>query len=90
MLMCDHIICDNALSKGCGLLKDLEENLSISKVRELELLGYIENAIAPDGETWKLTSKGKKLRKLLLGRKSLKETVEDWIYIHLLKFNVNL
>ena len=88
--MYDHIICSNALSKGCGFLKDLEDNLSVSKVRDLKLLGYIENTIAPQGETWKLTKKGKKLRKLMMERKSIGETVKDWIYTHLLRFNVNL
>lgn len=89
--MCNHIICNSALSKGYGLLKELEESLSVDEVRELELLGYIENAIAPEGETWKFTGKGKRLRKLLLsGHRNLGDTIKDWIYIHLLKFNVNL
>lgn len=89
--MCDHIICNSALSKGYGLLKELEESLSVEDVRDLELLGYIENAIAPEGETWKLTGKGEKLRKLLLlEHKNLGDIIKDWIYIHLLKFNVNL
>lgn len=92
MPMCDHIICNSALSKGYGLLEELESKLSASKVRDLELLGYIENAVDSQGETWKLTGKGKKLRKLLMDeeRKKFKDTVKDWIYLKLLKFNVNL
>lgn len=31
--MRDHIICSNALSKGFGLLEELEKNLSVSEVR---------------------------------------------------------
>lgn len=64
--------------------------MSVSEVRNLELLGYIENAIAPEGETWKLTGKGKKLRKLLMEQHNPVDIVKDWIFRKLLKFNVNL
>lgn len=86
----DNIICNEALSKGCGLLKDLESALSENEVRDLELLGYIENAISSDGETWRLTKKGKKLRKLLMSQGSLNDFIRDWIYTKILRFNVNL
>lgn len=88
--MYDNIICSDALSRGYGLLKDLERELSESEVRNLELLGYIENAIASEGETWKLTHKGKKLRNLLAKDKTIVDIVKDWIYTRLLSFNVNL
>lgn len=88
--MRNHAICSNALSKGSGLLEELERNLSESEVRNLELLGYIENAIAPEGETWKLTDKGEKLRKLLMEQQGFVDTIKDWIFKKLLKFNVNL
>lgn len=88
--MYSNIICNDALSKGYGLLKDLESALSENEVRDLELLGYIENAISPNGETWKLTKKGKKLRKLLMNRSSLSDFLKDWIYTKILRFNVNL
>lgn len=88
--MYDHIICNDAFSKGHGLLKDLERTLSESEVRDLELLGYIENAISPNGETWMLTKKGRKCRKLLMSRNSLSDCIKDWIYIKVLGLNVNL
>lgn len=88
-MMCDNIICNEALSKGYGLLKDLERALSEDEARDLELLGYIENAISDNGETWKLTKKGKKVRKLLMRDKSLGDFVKDWIYTKILRFNVN-
>jgi len=88
--MCNNIICSEALNRGCGLLKDLESALSENEVRNLELLGYIENAISSEGETWKLTQKGKKMRKLLMNHKSLGDFVKDWVYTKILRFNVNL
>lgn len=88
--MNDSAIYNEALSKGAGLLKELEENLSEKEVRKLELLGYIENAISSQGETWKLTRKGLKLRKLLCGGNTPLDALKDWIYKHFLKFNVNL
>lgn len=88
--MYDNVICNKALSKGSGLLKELEDQLSESNVRDLELLGYIENAMTTKGETWKLTSKGRKLRKLLSERNSCGDTIKDWFYRRILRFNVNL
>lgn len=90
MHMYDHIICNNVLSKGCGLLKDLESNLSVSCIRDLELLGYIEKDFSPQSETWRLTEKGKKLQRLMIGRKGIDDIIKDWIYIHLLKFNIKI
>lgn len=84
------LICSEALSKGYGLLKDLESELSEKEVRDLELLGYIENAMTSNGETWRLTAKGRELRKLMTKKPTMADSVKDWIFVHLLKFNVNL
>jgi hypothetical protein len=68
--MCGNIICSEALSKGSGLLKDLEQKISEDEVRNLELLGYIENALVPQGETRKFTRKGEKNQKINDGQKN--------------------
>lgn len=88
--MTNSAIYSDALSKGFGLLKDLEEELTKKEVRNLELLGYIENAISSKGETWKLTRKGVELRKLLCGKNTAVDSIKDWCYKRLFKMNVNL
>lgn len=88
--MSNCAIYSDALSKGAGLLKDLEDELTPKEVRKLELLGYIENAISSEGETWKLTRKGVKLRKLLNEENTPIDTLKDWTYKHLFKININL
>lgn len=73
-----------------GLMKDLEAAISDKEVRRLERLGYIENAISPKGETWRLSAKGKAARNLLLGKRSLLGKVSDFFYHHILGFRVTL
>lgn len=88
--MSEHIICSKYLNKRCGLVKNIEKELSVSNIHQLELLGYLEKEFSSEGEIWKLSEKGVKLRKLMMKHNSLGEIIKDWIYIHLLKFNIKL
>jgi hypothetical protein len=83
-------IIDPALDKGYGMLDDLEKSLSSDEVRRLERLGYIENAISPKGATWRLSDKGKRMRKNLKKGTSLSTRLGDFFFKHVLHYNVSL
>jgi len=84
------LITDKAFAKGCGLLKDLESAITPEEVRRFERLGYIENAISPKGQTWKLSARGKELRKLLDDNKTVFDKITDFIFIHILRYRVSI
>lgn len=79
-------ICNEALSKGSGLVSDL--SMSPSDIEELELQGYIKNAISHKGDTWKLTKKGRKTRAFFLNKRTARMKIGDWICRHILRLNV--
>lgn len=81
---------NSAFRSGSGLLCDLENEITPEEVRRLERLGYIENAVSPKGETWKLSPKGKAARKLLLGKRTVFSCLSDFFYRHILDFRVSL
>lgn len=81
-------ICNEALSKGSGLVSEL--SMSKSDIEDLELQGYIKNAISSKGDTWKLTRKGKRTRAFFLNEHSVKMKIADWICRHILRLNVSL
>ena len=83
-------IVNPALGKGSGLLANLEKEISTKEVRKLERLGYIENAISPKGVTWKLSAKGKRMRKYMLERRGIRARLSDFFYRHILKFRASL
>ena len=65
------------LNKRCGLVKNLEKELSVSNIHQLELLGYLEKEFSSEGEIWKLSEKGVKLRKLMMKHNSLGEIIKE-------------
>lgn len=81
---------NSVFSSGAGLLRDLENKITPEEVRRLERLGYIENAVSPKGETWKLSPKGRAARNLLLGKRTAFSRLSDFFYRHILDFRVSL
>ncbi len=73
-----------------GLMKDLEAAISDKEVHRLEQLGYIENAVSPNGDTWKLSKKGEAARDLLIGKRTFFGKLSDFFYYRILGFRVNL
>ena len=80
----------NLIRKNSGLLSALEENLSPEEVRRLETLGYIETGISPKGPTWRLTDKGKRMRRNLKSETSFFTRVGDFFFRHILHYCVIL
>lgn len=83
-------ITNNIFRNNSGLMSELKSAISASEVRKLESLGYLENAISPQGETWRLSKKGKESRDLLLGKRSWFDRVSDFFYRHMLGFRASL
>lgn len=73
-----------------GLLCDLETAISPEEVRRLERLGYIENAVSPEGETWKLSEKGRNARKALVGKVSFVDRISDFFLSKVLHYSVSI
>lgn len=78
-------ICSEALSKGSGLVSELQ--MSTDDVRSLELQGYIKNAMSNRGDTWKLTKKGKETRDFLLKKRTARMKAADWLCRHILRLH---
>lgn len=73
-----------------GLLRDLENVISPEEVRRLERLGYIENAVSPNGETWRLSKKGRDVRKALVGKVSLGDRISDFFFRNVLHYSASI
>ena len=80
-------ICNEALSKGSGLVSDLP--MSREDIRSLELQGYIKNAMSRRGDTWKLTRKGAATRDFFLKRRTARMKAADWVCRHILRLHTN-
>ena len=72
-------ICNQALAQGYGFVRDLHGQMSDKDIKGLELQGFIKNAMSAEGDTWKLTKRGKMTRDILLGNsnKNFKSFVGD-------------
>lgn len=79
-------ICNEALSKRSGLIRDL--SMSREDIESLELQGYIKNAMSSNGDTWKLTKKGLQTRAFLLNDRSVKMRIGDWMCRNFLGLHV--
>ena len=75
---------------SAGLLSELEKEITESEVKKLERLGYLENAISPKGETWRLSKKGKMARKAILNKSSWYDCLSDFFFRHILHYHVSL
>lgn len=75
-------------AQDAGLLADLEQAITKEEVRKLERLGYIENAISPNGETWKLSKKGRQARKLLSEERSIFDRISDFILRKIIRVSI--
>ena len=83
-------ITDSIFNHSSGLLSDLEKRISTDEVRKLERLGYIEYAVSPKGETWKLSKKGQQSRDVLMQKYSLWDRVSDFFYRNVLHYHVSI
>lgn len=72
-----------------GHLKDLEVKLDERSVRQLEAMGYIENAPSIDGGTWKISSRADHIARLKYKSPSLLDRLIDWYFFKIRKVNLS-
>ncbi len=84
------VICNPAFKKKSGLVSDLLRSVPEDEIMRLERLGYIENGVSPNGETWKLTRKGVEYRSFMLPSRSVADGITDWILNKIVGFRVSL
>ncbi len=65
----------------CGNISDLNRKFGKTSVRRMEAMGYIVNAPTKDGDTWKISSRAKKLAELRCRDNTLWERFCDWFYL---------
>lgn len=83
-------ICNAALEPGYGFVSDL--SLTKDEIRSLELQGFIKNAVSAQGDTWKLTKKGRDTRDFFLKpeKRSVATRVADWFCYNVLRMRVRI
>ena len=76
--------------KKNGYLSDLERELGEHTVRQLEAMGYIENAPSTNGDTWKISSRAKHMADLKYKSSNIIERLVDWYYFHVRRVDINI
>lgn len=64
-----------------GYIEELESRLGKEKVRQLEAIGYIENAPSKKGYTFKMTERAKRIAEGLYKKRSFLDLVSDFYYV---------
>lgn len=86
----ERILKSATLKKGYGTVADLEREITPEGVLHLQLGGYIHNGISDEGETFRLTKRGKDMLYYNNNGVSLKHRIQGWFLQHVLGFNVTL
>lgn len=69
----------------CGKLSDLEDRFGKREVRQLEAMGFIQNAPSQYGDTWKISSRAQRLAVLRSKPYTLKDRRSDFYRFKLRK-----
>lgn len=88
--MNNKILGCNILNKGHGTIEDLLKELSREDIERLYRSGYIRIGISPNGETFSLTKKGKKMLYLYNDKINIKDKILDFIFKYIIRFNVSI
>lgn len=73
-----------------GYIEDLEKKLGTEVVRQLEAMGYIENAFDKHADTWRISERATKRYESITRKSSLTERISDWYYKHILRIDFNI
>lgn len=73
-----------------GYLSELEKELGEQTVRQLEAMGYIENAPSAKGDTWKISSRAKRMADLKYKPSNMIERLVDWYYFNVRRVKLSL
>lgn len=73
-----------------GYLSDLESELGVRAVRQLEAMGYIENAPSANGDTWKISNRAKRMAELKYKPSNMVERLVDWYYFNVRRVKLSI
>lgn len=73
-----------------GYLSDLERELGVHAVRQLEAMGYIENAPSANGDTWKISNRAKRMAELKYKPSNVIERLVDWYYFKVRRVKLSI
>jgi hypothetical protein len=76
-------------NKKYGYIDELESKLGDEVVRQLEAMGYIENAFDSQADTWRISERAVKRHKSITRKSSWGERISDWYYKHILRIDFN-
>lgn len=88
--MNNRILKSNIFNKGHGLKEELLKEILREDLNYLQLGGYIRIGISPNGETFSLTKKGKKMLYLYSDKINIKDKILDFIFKYIIRFNVSI
>ena len=86
----ERILKSATLKKGYGTMSELENEITPEEVLHLQLGGYIENGISNEGETFRLTKRGKDMLYYYSDDVSIKHRIQGFLLRYVLGFNVAL
>jgi len=72
---------------NCGYVSTLTENIGEQAVRQLEAMGYIENAFNEEGDTWQITERAKQRARKIYRSSTPWEKLKDWFYVYICRIN---
>lgn len=67
----------------CGTLRELEDEVGESTVRQFEAMGFIKNAPSRNGDTWKISDKAKRLAEVMTRTYTRKARLRDFCHYKL-------
>lgn len=76
--------------KRNGYLSELEHELGEQTVRQLEAMGYIENAPSANGDTWKITRRARRMAGLKYKSSSMFERLVDYYYFNIRRVKLSI
>lgn len=73
--------------ENSGAIDKLKNEIGEIKVDQLEAMGYIENAVNPNGNTWKISKQAKDMAKSIYRESTLIEKIIDWFNFRIRKID---
>jgi hypothetical protein len=67
--------------RAYGYIEELEMAIGKEGVRGLEIMGYIRNGFNEEGDTWKVTERGRERAELMFKPSTWWERFVSWFYV---------
>ena len=73
-----------------GKVSDLKEKFGEDGVRQMETMGYIVNAPARNGDTWRRSRSAQRLAQLRYRKSTIAERITDWFNINVRRIDYSI